>query len=363
MHPILKEKPSFGLYLIGWLPLGVLLTFVVAGAEGDRLVTAAALTIPLTLVYSFICLAAWYPCQANPLPRSPVIRALGAHLVGALLSTGLWLVLGAFWARFLAAIDPAAEELFASQRAVFFAAGVLLYLLAAALHYLLQAFESSRRAEQRALELKVLAREAELEAFRTQIDPHFLFNCLNSISSLCGTDPAAARHTAVRLGDFLRASLRLGAGDAIPLAEELRLNAAYLDVERVRFGDRLTYREEVPEECLATPIPALLLQPLVENALKHGVAHLVDGGEVRLACEKRGDTLAIRLRNDCDPARPAGEQGGIGLANVRGRLALIHGRRTEVRTRAEDDSFEVEIRLPAGESGEATAAVAAGGAG
>ncbi len=348
MHPILKDKTSLALYLFGWALIGLLVASVVAGRDLELWPAAAALAVPLTVVYAFVSMASWYVCLANPVPRTPVARVVGSQLIAALLSTGLLLLMGRGWAGFLSRIAPVAEgeTLFGAHRPLFFAAGILLYLLAATLGYLLLAFEASRKARQQALELQVLAREAELQAFRTQIDPHFLFNCLNSISSLCGSDPPAARHAAVRLGDFLRASLRLGADDTIPLEQELELSAAYLDVERVRFGERLRYRQTVDDDCLRARVPALLLQPLLENALKHGIAHLVEGGEIALGCRRNGAGLAISIRNSRDPDRPDERGTGIGLANVRGRLELLYGGRASLVTSVDGSSFQVEILLP-----------------
>jgi sensor histidine kinase YesM len=348
VHPILKEKTGLALYLVSWTLIGMLLALVIAQPERGGWLLAAALAVPLTVLYAFIGLAARYVCQANPLPQTPMLRALGSQLAAGILSSGLWLALGSAWARLLAQLPAlaAANDLYRQHIGLFFAAGVLLYLLAAALHYLLLAYEASQRAQQQALELEVLAREAELQAFRTQIDPHFLFNCLNSISSLCGTDPEAARHTAVRLGDFLRASLRWGSDDTIALAEELQLCSAYLDVERVRFGDRLRYEQQVADDALDVQIPALLLQPLLENALKHGIAHLIEGGDIRMACSRAGEFLEILVRNHSDATRPSSSGTGIGLANVRGRLELLYGSRASLETLESDDSFEVEIRIP-----------------
>ncbi len=348
MHPILKEKTSLALYLFGWALIGGLLAFVIAGRQAELWTAALALTIPLTLAYAFVCLAAWYICLANPVPGTPILRVAGSQLVGALLSTGLLLLMGYAWVRLLSQVGPitGSESLYRDHRLLFFAAGILLYLLAATLSYLMLAFEASRQAQQESLELQVLAREAELQAFRTQIDPHFLFNCLNSISSLCGSDPAAARHTAVRLGDFLRASLRLGSDDTISLEEELQLCSAYLDVERVRFGKRLDYRESVEDRCRQLEVPALLLQPLLENALKHGIAHLLEGGEVSLTCRLDGDALVLSIENSCDPSRPRDTGPGIGLANVRGRLGLLYGRSASLAVADGESSFTVEIRLP-----------------
>ncbi len=352
LHPILRHRHRLRLYLIVWLFFGTLMTFTVVGQELALWGRALLLILPPTLLYSFVCLASWYPCQANPVPETPASRVLVAHLVAAGLSSGLVLLAGQVWVSVFDRHEEFARlaGLFRSRALFFFAAGVLVYLLAAALHYLLLAFEVSRRAESRALELRAVAREAELAALRTQIDPHFIFNCLNSISSLCGTDPPAARQAAIRLGDFLRSSLKLAANKTIPLAEEQRLAAAYLDVERVRFGDRLNYDDRLSASCLEHSVPALVLQPLLENALKHGIAHLVEGGTVRIGAEMDGGSMRLEVTNPCDPDRPRATGTGIGLANVRNRLRLLYDGRASITTRDLGNSFHVEIILPVSEA-------------
>ena len=161
LHPILRHRQRLGLYLVAWLFLGTLMAFAVAGQELALWRGARLLIVPPTLVYSFVCLATWYPCQANPLPETPLARVLGIHLAAAMLSSGLLLLAGQVWISQLGRFERFAElvELFGTRALLFFAAGVLVYLLAAALHYLLFAFEVSRRAE------------LEADAFRQQ-PPH-----------------------------------------------------------------------------------------------------------------------------------------------------------------------------------------------
>ena len=132
----------------------------------------------------------------------------------------------------------------------------------------------------------------------------------------------------------------------IPLDEEARMAAAYLDVGRVRLGDRLTYEDRLPPECLGERVPALVLQPLLENALKHGGADLVEGGTVRIGAEMDGDSMRLEVVNPCDPDRPRAKSPGIGLANVRNRLRLFYDGRASITTRDLGDSFHVEIVLP-----------------
>jgi LytS/YehU family sensor histidine kinase len=158
-----------------------------------------------------------------------------------------------------------------------------------------------------------------------QINPHFLFNCLHSISALATQDGARAREMCVRLADFLRGSLGLGLRESIPLSEELGLARSYLEVERVRFGARLRVEEEIESGCEDCAVPALLLQPLVENAVKHGIAGLVDGGSIRLAVRRGVGVVTIAVENGFDPEMPPPSKSGMGLKHVRRRLQVRYG--------------------------------------
>src|SRR5207245_3163937 len=193
-----------------------------------------------------------------------------------------------------------------------FGAGYLLYLLSVASQYVILSLEASQEAEARALETSVLARQAELKALKAQINPHFLFNSLNSISALTSIDPARARDMCVLLGDFLRLTLGLGEKATVRLSEELELLQKYMAIEMVRFGARLKVHEEIQEESKVCLLPPLLLQPLVENAVKHGIASLPEGGEIRLAAERQNGRLAIVVENSWDPEAPPRRYGGMG---------------------------------------------------
>ena len=156
---------------------------------------------------------------------------------------------------------------FRAQTPFLFAVSVMLFLLVLSVHYVVLAFEAFRDAERQQLELKVLTRDAELRALRAQIDPHFLYNSLNSISALTGTDPAAARRMCLLLADFLRTTLRVSTQESITLAEELTLADRFLSIEQVRFGPRLQVERRIDETASQCRIPPLVLQPLLENAV------------------------------------------------------------------------------------------------
>jgi LytS/YehU family sensor histidine kinase len=231
-----------------------------------------------------------------------------------------------------------------------FGIGFILYLLSTGLHYAALAADASRAATVLAAEANSLARDAELYALRMQINPHFLFNSLHSIAALATQDGVRAREMCVRLSDFLRSSLGLGNRESIPLREELALARSYLDVEHVRFGSRLEVREEVQDTCQECGVPALLLQPLVENAVKHGIAGMIEGGVIRLAVDRSGDMVHVTVENAFDPDAVPADRLGVGLAHVRKRLQVRYGDVATFAAGARDGVYKVELTFPCHQS-------------
>ncbi len=350
MHPILASGQRLALYLASWALIGLLAAAVwSATSPAAGFLAALAVVGPPSLIYAFVCLSAWYVCRAAPLAARSVFRVLAVHTGGAVVAAAAWTFVWAGWVGLLGrhpAFGAAVRDGHRPQLAVVLAAGVLLFWFSSLFHYLLIAFETSRRAEARELGFEVLAREAELKALRAQIDPHFLFNSLQSISALTSTDPAGARRMCLLLAEFFRGSVRLGARDRILLEEEIEMARAYLDIEKVRFGPRLSSKVVLEPGCGACPIPPLVLQPLVENAVRHGIHSLVDGGVVRVTarCDAGSVYLSVRNPVDADAVTHAGA--GVGLDNVKRRLTAAFGGATETRWRRENGSFRVDVRFP-----------------
>ncbi len=347
MHPILDDRRRLGFYLLAWCLLGALLAVALRGAA--FWLTSLALFLPVSLAYAFVCLSAWYVCRAFPIEGGPrASRIAIGQLAAALMATLLLSAMTAGWAAALDsfAADLGAQSLYAQQWPLLLVVGALLFWLAAVFHYLLIAFELSREAERRGLELGLLARDAELKALRAQIDPHFIFNSLHSISALTTTDPAAARRMCVLLGDFLRDTLRLGSNSRITLADELALTERFLAIEQIRLGPRLQVVRETDDQAPACLVPPLLLQPLVENAIVHGVAQLVEGGTIRIAAAREGELVRITVENPCDPDRARSRGVGLGLELLRKRLVTHFGMYDAVRAAERGDAFRVEVVIP-----------------
>jgi LytS/YehU family sensor histidine kinase len=295
-------------------------------------------------------LSAWYVARANPTPATAPWRMALAGVFAATVTAGLWAALGQIWWQALgetlglAVGAPDARGLFP----LLFGLGALGYLLAVTVYSVMHAIEEAARLSRRALELDVAQREAELRALRAQLDPHFLFNSLNSVAGLIPADPGRAREMCQRLADFFRDSLRLGATGSIPLAREVALAEQYLRIEQVRFGDRLALRTSVADDTAAVPVPPLLLQPLVENAVRHGVAATLDRTEVAIATRRAGSRIVIVITNPRDEdATPRGT--GLGLAIVRRRLAAAYGEAGALTVEREPAVFRASVVVPAGE--------------
>ena len=341
MHPLLADRKKLALYLLAWIPVAVLLARTLASGGGLGWSEAAALAAPMAALYAFVCLSAFYVCRFLPASRD-VLPLMAANLAAAAGGAGFWAISGRVFAAVLHL-----ETQYSKRETPVFGTGMLLYLLAAAFYYVLSAMAESREAQARESEARTLAREAELRALRAQVNPHFLFNSLHSIAALAGSDPGRAREMCMLLSDFLRASLSFGDQKLAPLSEELALAQAYLAIEQVRFGPRLRVEQNIPEEVKSWPVPPLLLQPLVENAVGHGVATTLEGGVISISAQRTARGLLLAVENDYDPDEPPRPKNGLGLENVRRRLAARYGRAARLDVLPSDRRFRVELLIPA----------------
>jgi len=298
------------------------------------------------VLFSALALAAWFPLKflnrndtrfplliINLLAISAVVLLVWMGLVYLILSgifpdTGNY---GAFWRGTI------------SLR---LGTGVLLSILVFLTYYLIISYKnlSDRRLGESKLEN--ILRETELKMLRTQINPHFLFNSLNSVSALTITDPDKAREMVIKLSEFMRYALARKDEQPVTLRQELENMKLYIDIEKTRFGERLITNETLSRECLELKIPNLLLQPLYENAIKYGVHESTGTVEIATTvyCDSQSVEITISNNFDHDAVMPSGT--GTGLSNVRRRLDLVYGREASMITRKEKGRFTITMRLP-----------------
>jgi hypothetical protein len=215
--------------------------------------------------------------------------------------------------------------------------GVLVFLGWFCVYYIYHAFERLRRLQLEQLQLASSVKEAELRALKSQVNPHFLFNSLNSLRALIDEDAPRARESVTRLANMLRYSLQSGQQEIVPLEEEIRIVGDYLALEQIRHEDRLRVNWSVSDEARPLPLPPMLLQTLVENAVKYGISPRREGGEITISAAIEGDDLHIRVSNPGDLASPssvaaakAGSSTGMGLRNASERLQLLFGDRARL---------------------------------
>ncbi|MBI1783047.1 MAG: histidine kinase [Sphingobacteriales bacterium] len=207
--------------------------------------------------------------------------------------------------------------------------------------------QDQKENEKRRIEAEQLTKEAELFKLRQQLQPHFLFNSLNSISALVGTRPDEARKMIQQLSDFLRGTLKREEHQWITLKEELQYLQLYLEIEQVRFGNRLTTKIESDDKTCEMKIPALLLQPLVENAIKFGLYDTTGETLIILHASAVDNVLQITVQNPFDPETSSPKQGtGFGLSSVQRRLYLLFGRNDLVNTKADNNLFITTVKIP-----------------
>ncbi len=345
MHGPFSTRRGAALYLLVWLMLGAIFAGLVVSGTGAGWLDGVLFAIPVTLIYGCATgFSSYYVCRAYPLANKSFTSILLVFCVAAMISGALWSAICIFWNSLWGSLGP---ELSPVMKGTIFGLGVILYGLSAFAQYLGIEFERARAAERRELESKLMAQEAELRMLRTQIDPHFLFNSLNSISALTAMNPAGAREMTLQLAEFFRHTLGLEAHRKVTLAAETKLVLHFLSIEKVRFGARLNVEQDIEDAARDCLLPPMILQPLVENAVKHGIGGMPSGGVIRIVARRAGSILRVSVENDVDDDMPAAPGNGIGLANVRQRLATIYGHEASAHWSRQGQLFRVELTLPA----------------
>lgn len=278
----------------------------------------------------------YQPGRENPFYRGIFLFA----------SAGLYTAALGWLAPYLLPEDPVYLVFLKASMPVRGVFALLLLYFISLLTFIRKRLVEQQEMERRKTESERILREAELGRLRQQLHPHFLFNSLNSITALIGKQPETARKMTRQLSDFLRSTLKKE-DQLIRLQEELEHLDLYLGIEQVRFGERLKIRIEPSEDSLDERLPALLLQPVVENAIKFGLYDLTGEVEIRMESAIVGPFLEISVHNPYDVSSPHSQAGtGFGLSSIRRRLQLLYARVDLLETWAEEGIFTTRIRIP-----------------
>ncbi|MCU4177022.1 sensor histidine kinase [Carboxylicivirga sp. N1Y90] len=345
-HPIVSQAKIFKLYALVWIILSAIHAFT------DTIVYSLPLTIAITdsLIFNVLMftigLSIWFPVLYIDTSKGRW-SAFTQHSITGVVVVTIWLFVGKSLLD-LFVPETSMQILFSDQaftiRAIVGGLQFMLYVMVYYMFIFYSDLDEKNRQQER---LNRSLRESELNALKSQLNPHFLFNSLNSISSLTITEPDDAREMINKLSDFLRYSLKKNENALLPLRDELKNMSRYMEIEKVRFGDRLQCEAEVPKECKDLLVPVLILQPLYENAVKYGVHESIEPVTVRTFCRCLDGELEISVINNFDKDAIAAKKGtGVGLNNVKERLFLLYNRKDLVSHHQENGHFEVTLRIP-----------------
>lgn len=342
-HPVFKNRNIIYSYAGIWIFLMLIhiLSFSIFGSYSISYVITDAL-ISYSF-YSLISFGLWFAIRFGINEQQNQIKRLIDNLLLFIATTTLWfflswLILGSFGVEW--------SNIFLETIYFRIIIAFLLYSLVVLMYYSINYYESLMNKESMEQRLKSLVKEAQLNELRSQLNPHFLFNSLNSINSLTISNAAKAGDMIVKLSEFLRYSLSLKGQNMSNLDKELYHIQLYLDIEKIRFGNRLDYICNCPDNHKNWPMPLMILQPLIENSVKHGVYNSSETVIITLVTEIIDNYLQISISNNFDPEFTNKNGTGTGLTNVKERLLIIYNSHNLVETFYQNNIYTVKLKLP-----------------
>lgn len=345
-HPILSNKVRLILWWLVWFFLALGQSLLFYYAFGSFIQISLVDSLVSLLIYSGIGLSLWYPFRFFNTGETRTTAIISNLVASGALSITLWVLITKF---IMTTVLPEQNNYQAYWAATFpyrIGSGVFIYGLIIMTYYLFVSLTNLSEKNAKEARLESLVKETELKMLRSQINPHFLFNSLNSISSLTITDPEKARDMVVKLSEFMRYALSRKDEQPVTLQNELENLRLYLDIEKVRFGDKLTMEENIDSACLEFKIPVMLLQPLYENAVKHGVYESTETVRIITEAKITDGYFEITISNNYDAVPTLKRGTGTGLLNVTRRLELFYGNKASIKTTKENGLYSVSLFIP-----------------
>lgn len=345
-NPFTKNNTSLIIYFAIWFAIAqnhfiMLYLFLDIAFE-----TAVAESLVYNTIYCFLGLGLWYPTRYISLDEDKIWKTLLNHIIAAIISSVLWAYAGYFILSNWFAESQSYIKFLNDSFVLRITFGVILYLVLVSFYYMIFYYRSFKEKVEHESKMEIMLKEAELRSLKYQINPHFIFNSLNSISSLTVSDPKVAQEMTINLSTFLRSTLSHNDRQMNLLKDEIENIKLYLEIEKLRFGEKLDFNIEINSICENTAVPGMILQPLIENAIKHGVYESIDKITISLICKKEENYILIRVINNYDPETIPRKGKGIGLKNVNERLRLIYNQDNLLTYEKSENLFTANIYIP-----------------
>jgi len=288
----------------------------------------------------------WYPVKFNNFDYADKSRVFLSHFLSALIISATWIILGYFIViQFPYTKDT--DVVFLQSTLIWkFLFGIVFYLAVAVFYYFEIYYSRYQEKLLNEAELKASITEAELKSLKFQINPHFIFNSLNSITSLTMFDAEKAHEMTIKLSNFLRYTLAKNDKQKVKLIDEIKNVKLYLDIEKIRFGDKFELIEEIDQKAYDFEVPSMILQPLFENAIKYGVFESIEKVNIYLTVKEEEEYLHISVSNNYELKTTSKKGEGIGLSNIRNRLKLFYEQDNLLDIRDNNNIFKVSIYIP-----------------
>lgn len=345
-NPFIKNIKIFAVYLLIWVFISLIHNIVIVFLLDVKVEHAFVESLVFNTLYFLLGISLWYTVSYNTLENYTPIKIFINHAAAAIITSAIWVVAG-YYIMSNIYNDNSEYKTFLYNSGIWrFMIGIFFYAIIVAVDYVIIYYNNFQQKLFRESELNTLVKEAELKSLKYQINPHFIFNSLNSISSLTLSKPEKAREMTIKLSSFLRSTLSKNEKQKSKLYEEITNAKLYLDIEKVRFADKFEFTEELEPECKDLEIPSMILQPLFENAIKHGVYESIDKVTIKLSCRPEKEYLKIIVENNFDPEAVPRKGEGIGIKNIQNRLKLIYNQDNLVTVDKLNGIFRVNIFIP-----------------
>ena len=344
INPVTGNRKYLLIYIFIWA--------LISGAHILFLVQYFSYTLYLAVIDSLISnllfmilgIGIWYIVRYNDFEIKNFINLIAIHLISAFILVLIWISLANFIID-IVYVTPDSQSQGNTLVPGKIILGILYYMVIVLIYYLMIYYQNFKQRIEREGRVEARYKEAELNTLKAQINPHFIFNSLNSVSSLTISDPKAAQEMIVKLSDFFRMTLKREQTQFAYLEEEINFSKVYFEIEKIRFGDKLNYHVNCSKKFYNKQVPHLILQPLLENAIKHGVQESIDQVDINLDCSEERSYLILSLMNQFDPEYNSVGQ-GIGLNNVRDRLRIIYEQDNLLEISKQKGKFKVLVKIP-----------------
>lgn len=345
-NPITSSPRNIYLYLLFWLTVIIINFLLLNLALKIDTVTAIADSIVFNIILSGLGLSFWYSTRYISFESTGFYKILINHTIGAVFISALWLLCSYLIMNSVLGFGDVYRDFFMTTLPWRFLIGILLYFVITSFYYLIIYYSQVQDKKLHEAELNNLITQAELKSLKFQINPHFIFNSLNSMSALTTIDPEKARGMILKLAEFLRYTLANNDQQKNKLKDELNSIKLYLDIEKIRFEDKFEFTEDLSEECFESEVPNMLLQPLFENAIKHAVYESLEKVQVKLKCSGENGYLRVEVSNTYDPESASKKGAGVGLKNINERLKLIYSQNDLMQVIKKNGVFRVILFIP-----------------